>query len=85
LQAPETSGNLSCRFCTAEVRDSNPLGSTDKLPANDEEIETSSRHAEDALQQPCHNPNETFELLEELIARKMAISGKRIPCDDFLA
>jgi hypothetical protein len=28
LKAPEMSGNLSCRFCTAEVRGSNPLGST---------------------------------------------------------
>src|SRR5215203_6169347 len=28
LQAPETSGKVSCRLCTAEVRGSNPLGST---------------------------------------------------------
>jgi hypothetical protein len=28
LQAPETSSKLSCRLCTAEVRGSNPLGST---------------------------------------------------------
>jgi hypothetical protein len=28
LQASETSGKLSCRLCTAEVRGSNPLGST---------------------------------------------------------
>src|SRR5215212_8973092 len=69
----------------AEVRGSNPLGSTDKLPANDEEIENSSRHAEDAVQQPCHNPSESFELLDKLIARKMPICGKPIPCGDFLA
>src|SRR5829696_5083416 len=69
----------------AEIRGSNPLGSTDKLPANDEEIENSSRHAEDAVQQPCHNPSESFELLDKLIARKMPICGKPIPCGDFMA
>jgi hypothetical protein len=53
----------------AEVRGSNPLGSTDKLPANDEEIENSSRRAEDAVQQSCYNPSESFELLEKLIAK----------------
>jgi hypothetical protein len=30
LQAPETSSKLACRLCTAEVRGSNPLGSTEK-------------------------------------------------------
>jgi hypothetical protein len=28
LQAPESSSNVSYRLCTAEVRGSNPLGST---------------------------------------------------------
>jgi hypothetical protein len=31
LQTPEISSNLSYRLCTAEVRGSNPLGSTPEI------------------------------------------------------
>jgi hypothetical protein len=55
LQALEISRKASYRLCTAEGVGSNPIGSTAKLPANDEEIETSGRHAEGAVQQPCRN------------------------------
>jgi hypothetical protein len=64
---------------------SNPIGSTAKLPANDEEIVIPGRHAEGAVQQPFRNPSKLPDLLEILIARKMSICGKRIPCGDFLA
>jgi hypothetical protein len=45
----------------AEVRGSNPLGSTVKLPANDEEIENSGRHAGGTVQQLCRNPSKSPE------------------------
>jgi hypothetical protein len=43
------------------------------------------RCQEQCVQQPCRNPSKSPELLEKLIARKMPICGKRIPCGDFLA
>ena len=72
-------------FCTVEGVGSNPIGSTVKLPANEEEIENSGSYAEGAVQQSCRNPSKSPELLEKLIARKMTICGERIPCGDFLA
>jgi hypothetical protein len=50
LQTPERPSKVSCRLCTAEGVGSNPIGSTVKLPANDEEIEYSGHHAEGAVQ-----------------------------------
>jgi len=49
---------------------SNPIGSTAKLPANDQEIENYGRHAEGAVQQPCRNPSKSPEILENASVQK---------------